>query len=159
MIWGVLILSFPDVSSFFVVIKHDRLPSLLSWPLPSPQTAHGWLFTVLCVIISHSSSSQPGMWINRGFEYCWLRMMSCNEDVNKSFWGIWPHSTPYCDQASYYEPRAGVSFWKEALCQQTYVWHQSMLLVMIHCTSRRKRSPSPNNVFVWRLSHSTKNTR
>lgn len=41
-------------------LKDHRLPSLLSYHLLSPQSAHGWLSAVLCIIISHSSSSQLG---------------------------------------------------------------------------------------------------
>lgn len=59
--------------------------------------------------------------------------------------------------------RIDVLFWNETLYLQACVWHQSMLLVMIHCTSRRKRSPfskiSPLVVggLLWvGLSHSAK---
>lgn len=48
--------------------KYHGLPSLVSYPLPSPQSAHGWLSTVLCIIISRSSSSQlSNMNLHQGF--------------------------------------------------------------------------------------------
>lgn len=128
---------------------------VLSWPLASLRSAHGWLSTALCIVISNSSSSQ--------LSYSWAASTSIKasallERNDPVEWG--------CGKSEelHFESARNISFtvkpvkkwdqrhWNETLHFKACVRHHNMLLVMIHWTSRTKRSPFSNNILGWGLA-------
>lgn len=110
--------------------KHSYRCPLLSDTPPSPQSAHGWLSTVLCVIISRSSLSR----LSCGFSAIRLKAKEENVEKLEGFTKMpWERLTllrRFTDKSTADTPRL-----------QACVRYQNMLVVLIHCTSRWRRSP------------------
>lgn len=122
--------------------KHSYRCPLLSDTLPSPQSAHGWLSTVLCVIISRSSSSQ----LSSGFSAIRLKAKEENVEKLEGFTSKMPWERLmllrlFTDKSTADTPRL-----------QACVRYQNMLIVLIHCTSRWKRSPFSQQYPRWWLA-------